>query len=339
MPEERTPDASPRSRRRVPETNAPWWSRWWKRIAIVVAILARRCSCRRLGPRGQVHREQQVLRHRLPRDVAVPRHLGEVDAQERRLRQVPHRARAGQLRAHQDVRLARGLGALHRRLQEAHQGHAAHPQLRLRPQRLPHQRPDQQDHHAGHAGARHASSTAAPGTPSSCASACHAAARPRRALRGSRRPPANSMPSCFGCHKNGHHELQLLPQAAACRPGSVPELPQHGRLGRWQELRASAAAGRRSRGAQLHQCHTKGTAVKPDGCINCHGDHHNGLTNCVDCHKITAWIPSHVRAQAGRRARARAVKCRCSATTATRRASVSRRAARATAATPPTGGG
>ena len=24
-------------------------------------------------------------------------------------------------------------------------------------------------------------------------------------------------------------------------------------------------------------CHTKGTAAKPDGCITCHGDQHNGL--------------------------------------------------------------
>ena len=39
-------------------------------------------------------------------------------------------------------------------------------------------------------------------------------------------------------------------------------------------------------------CHTKGVAVKPDGCINCHGDHHNGLTNCVQCHTIQNWNPS-----------------------------------------------
>ena len=107
------------------------------------------CSCILFigGSRGggEVHREQQVLRHRLPRDVAVPRHVGEVDAQERRLRAVPHPARAGELRQDQARRLARGLGALHRRLEEADPGHPPHPQLRLRAQRLPHQRPDEQD--------------------------------------------------------------------------------------------------------------------------------------------------------------------------------------------------
>ena len=57
--------------------------------------------------------------------------------------------------------------------------------------------------------------------------------------------------------------------------------------------------------AQLRdQCHTQGTAVKPDGCVNCHGDHHNGLPHCVDCHRITGWIPSTFVASSGGRARA-----------------------------------
>ena len=43
------------------------------------------------------------------------------------------------------------------------------------------------------------------------------------------------------------------------------------------------------------QCHTQGTAVKPDGCITCHGDQHNGLPDCVDCHRLSGWIPSTFR--------------------------------------------
>ena len=39
-------------------------------------------------------------------------------------------------------------------------------------------------------------------------------------------------------------------------------------------------------------CHTQGVAIKPDGCITCHGDQHNGLKNCVDCHQLSGWIPS-----------------------------------------------
>ena len=82
----------------------------------------------------------------------------------------------------------------------------------------------------------------------------------------------------------------------------------------------------------MQTCHTQGVAVKPDGCINCHGDQHNGLTNCVDCHTIQNWTPSKfTHPQEGEHIPA--ARCRCSATTATSTGSASRPAARATAAT------
>ncbi len=32
---------------------------------------------------------------------------------------------------------------------------------------------------------------------------------------------------------------------------------------------------------------------RPDpACISCHGDHHNGLTDCADCHTVAGWAPS-----------------------------------------------
>ena len=35
------------------------------------------------------------------------------------------------------------------------------------------------------------------------------------------------------------------------------------------------------------------TLAKADpACISCHGDHHNGLTDCASCHTPQAWIPS-----------------------------------------------
>jgi hypothetical protein len=45
------------------------------------------------------------------------------------------------------------------------------------------------------------------------------------------------------------------------------------------------------------QCHTSSTAGSmgpADGCVNCHGDHHNSplLTTCGNCHTTTHFVPS-----------------------------------------------
>ena len=104
--------------------------------------------------------------------------------------------------------------------------------------------------------------------------------------------PANSMPSCFTCHPDGTKNCSYCHKPPHANRGPCQDCHN---LGAWtggknfahpQPLVGAHAA------LSCTQCHTKGTAVKPDGCINCHGDHHNGLPNCVDCHKIAGWLPS-----------------------------------------------
>ncbi len=223
------------------------WGRSIRQAILVVALVETSCdhrrsprpaAHRRVGACGEVHGEQQVLRHRLPRDVAVPRHLGEVDAQAGRLREVPHRARTGQLPEDQDGRLARGVGALHGSVQEADHGHAAHSQLRLRTFRLSHQRADEQDDLARPAGAGQV--PARQRRPHQAAlHLLPCIARARRRARGHR--PAGQIDAVvLHLPHRRHQELQLLPQASARRPRSLPGLPRHQRLDRRQGRRSAS---------------------------------------------------------------------------------------------------
>ena len=121
--------------------------------------------------------------------------------------------------------------------------------------------------------------------------ACHAS-MVHAGAPGVTAAPANSMPSCFGCHKDGTKNCSYCHE------------PPHADRGPCQDCHSMSAwvGGKNFSHPQpligAHaalsciQCHTKGTAVKPGGCITCHGDHHNGLANCVDCHKIAGWLPS-----------------------------------------------
>ncbi len=45
---------------------------------------------------------------------------------------------------------------------------------------------------------------------------------------------------------------------------------------------------------QCHTSSTAGTMGPADGCVNCHGDHHNSplLTTCSTCHTTTHFVPS-----------------------------------------------
>jgi nitrate/TMAO reductase-like tetraheme cytochrome c subunit len=106
-------------------------------------------------------------------------------------------------------------------------------------------------------------------------------------------PPANSMPSCFSCHSDGTKDC------------SYCHKPPHGDRGPCQNCHnidswgggknfahpGGPLVGKHSQ-ISCQDCHTQGVSAKPDGCIKCHGDQHNGLPNCVDCHGITAWSPS-----------------------------------------------
>ncbi len=105
-------------------------------------------------------------------------------------------------------------------------------------------------------------------------------------------PPPTSMTSCFTCHTSGPSNCGYCHQAP------------HGNRGPCQGCHnLSAWTGGKNfthpqplvgTHAQIscEQCHTKGVSIAPDGCINCHGNQHNGLVNCVQCHVLAAWIPS-----------------------------------------------
>jgi len=79
--------------------------------------------------------------------------------------------------------------------------------------------------------------------------------------------------------------------------------------------------------AVSHQRHQS----EAGGCISCHGDQHNGLVNCVDCHVLAHFVPSTFKhAQEGPHIPAGDGRCPA---TCPQGGSVRRLPARATAAT------
>ena len=122
--------------------------------------------------------------------------------------------------------------------------------------------------------------------------ACHAALV-HTGAPGVTAPPARSMPSCFSCHTNGPTNCAYCHKPPHVDRGNCSNC--HGLMS-WTGGKGGAHPGGPLTGKHgqisCETCHTKGTAVKPDGCITCHGDQHNGLPNCDDCHTIQAFIPS-----------------------------------------------
>jgi nitrate/TMAO reductase-like tetraheme cytochrome c subunit len=130
--------------------------------------------------------------------------------------------------------------------------------------------------------------------------ACHAALT-HAGAPGVTAPPPNSMQSCFTCHTNGTTNCGYCHKPPHVDRGNCSNC--HGLMS-WTGGKGGAHPGGPLTGKHgqvtCETCHTQGTAVKPDGCVNCHGDQHNGLKNCADCHTIQAWIPSkYVHPQEG----------------------------------------
>lgn len=121
--------------------------------------------------------------------------------------------------------------------------------------------------------------------------ACHAALV-HAGASGVTVPPANSMPSCFTCHPDGTKNCSYCHKPPHADRGPCQNCHN---LGAWTGGKnfqhPQPLVGKHAQ-ISCQTCHTQGTAVKSDGCINCHGDQHNGLKNCVDCHQLAAWIPS-----------------------------------------------
>jgi len=122
---------------------------------------------------------------------------------------------------------------------------------------------------------------------------CHAALV-HAGAPGVTAPPANSMPSCFTCHPEGTKDCTYCHEAPHGDRG--PCVDCHG-INSWTGDKGGGPhpggtlTGRHGQ-ISCQTCHTKGVSVKPDGCTACHGDHHNGLAACVDCHTIRNWDPS-----------------------------------------------
>ncbi len=121
--------------------------------------------------------------------------------------------------------------------------------------------------------------------------ACHAAVV-HAGAPGVTVVPPNSMASCFTCHTT--QTTQCTYCHTAPHPARGPCQDCHS-LWAWTGGKNFAhpqpLVGTHAQIA-CEQCHTQGVAVKPDGCINCHGDQHNGLKNCVDCHVLAHFVPS-----------------------------------------------
>jgi nitrate/TMAO reductase-like tetraheme cytochrome c subunit len=107
--------------------------------------------------------------------------------------------------------------------------------------------------------------------------------------------PPNSMGSCFTCHTNGPKDCAYCHTAPHADRGPCQDCHN---LGMWTGGKNFAhpqpLVGTHAQIA-CEQCHTKGVSVPPDGCFNCHGDQHNGLKNCIQCHVLKGWIPSTFR--------------------------------------------
>ena len=122
--------------------------------------------------------------------------------------------------------------------------------------------------------------------------ACHAALV-HEGAPGVDAPPANSMASCFSCHTDGTKDCTYCHTAPHEDRGPCTDC--HG-LGSWGQGKDFTHPGGPLVGkhgqVSCETCHTKGVSAKPDGCVTCHGDEHNGLSQCVDCHSIEGWTPT-----------------------------------------------
>jgi len=107
--------------------------------------------------------------------------------------------------------------------------------------------------------------------------------------------PPNSMAACFTCHNDGTKNCSYCHKAPHADRGPCQDCHN---LWAWvggkNFQHPQPLVGTHAQIA-CEQCHTQGVAVKPDGCIDCHGDQHNGLKNCDQCHVLAHWTPSTFR--------------------------------------------
>jgi cytochrome c nitrite reductase small subunit len=105
-------------------------------------------------------------------------------------------------------------------------------------------------------------------------------------------PPPNSMEACFSCHSDGTRDCAYCHEAPHADRGPCVDCHSiNGWSGKGGPHPGGRLTGKHGQ-ISCESCHTKGVNMAPDGCIDCHGDHHNGLTDCVQCHTIHDRDPS-----------------------------------------------
>jgi nitrate/TMAO reductase-like tetraheme cytochrome c subunit len=128
---------------------------------------------------------------------------------------------------------------------------------------------------------------------------CHAQVV-HNAIPGATYTPPQSMASCFSCHDG-----KQQPNACTYCHTTAPPHPLFGPCETCHNL-DSWVPGNFKHPVPLtgphsaiacETCHTKPSSTSiglADGCVNCHGDHHNDprLTACATCHTTTHFVPS-----------------------------------------------
>jgi nitrate/TMAO reductase-like tetraheme cytochrome c subunit len=111
--------------------------------------------------------------------------------------------------------------------------------------------------------------------------------------------PPQSMAACFKCHTDGTKNCgycHAVPKSAS-HPTSTACTDCHNlwsfvggkNFAHPQPLVGTHAA------ILCEQCHLNppGPGSPPTGCVNCHGDQHNGLKDCATCHVLAHFTPAN----------------------------------------------
>jgi nitrate/TMAO reductase-like tetraheme cytochrome c subunit len=114
---------------------------------------------------------------------------------------------------------------------------------------------------------------------------CHVSKLGGQTVAGTQFPAAD--PACVSCHKDQHGGLT---DCAGCHTPSswqnvdfkhpFPLIGAHAGL-TCADCHVSKPGGQTVAGTQFPAAKT--------ACVSCHGDHHNGLTNCARCHTPKGW--------------------------------------------------
>ena len=119
---------------------------------------------------------------------------------------------------------------------------------------------------------------------------CHSQLVHRR-VGGRAYVPPRSMRACFSCHTDGPKDCTYCHEVPHDDRGPCSECHSLSSWGPKDFKHPQPLVGEHAK-VVCEQCHVNGIGSKPTGCMDCHGDQHNGLKDCIRCHRITAWTPT-----------------------------------------------